>query len=154
MQTKITQLLDSKNTSYKLLPHSKAVFTCDEAAKVRGVKIEEMIKVMVVKDKKNSFYVACLLAPYKLDTNKLRAVLNSSRLSFATKEEIQEVLGYTMGAIPPLLFKNPVPLIFDEGIKQTQHCNISSGNPEAGIELPIKDLIDLANPKFADIAMS
>ena len=154
MQTKVTQLLDDSNITYKSLPMETPAFTCEEAAAGRGVPLEEMVKCILVKDKKNNFYLACLLAPDKLDTKKLRSFLDCSRLSFSSKEEISDILGYVMGAIPPLLLKTQLTIIFDEKILQKEKCNISAGDPNLGIELATNDLSELAKPKFADISTS
>jgi prolyl-tRNA editing enzyme YbaK/EbsC (Cys-tRNA(Pro) deacylase) len=56
-----------------------------------------------------------------------------------------------MGAIPPLLLKVEVKVIFDELIKEKEKVNISSGDPGAGVELSSKDLIDLIHPSIGDV---
>ena len=151
METKITQLLDSKGIKYRLLPHQKSVFTCEDAAKERNVPLDEMIKYILLIDKKKKYFLTCMTSEKMVDTQKVRGIMNCSRLSFASEQEIEEILGYKMGAIPPLLLKTEVPIIFDNGIMKKDKVNISSGDPKAGIELNTKNLINLINPIFEDI---
>lgn len=152
MQTKITQLLDSKNIQYKLLPHENPVFTCEEAAKERGVVLNEMVKCILLRDKKKKYFLACLLSDKRLNPQKVRDIMGCARLSFASKEEITEVLGYELGAIPPLLLKTDVSVVFDNAIMKKEKVNISSGDPKAGIELKSSDLVLLIKPRFGNIS--
>lgn len=151
METKITQLLDSKGIKYKLLPHEKPVFTCEDAAKERKAPLGEMIKCLLLVDKKKNYFLVCMTADKMIDTQKVKEVIKCQRLSFASEQEIEEVLGYEMGAIPPLLLKTDILIIFDKEIEKKDKVNISSGDPKAGLELAPKDLISLIKPIFGDI---
>lgn len=151
METKITKLLDSKGVEYRLLPHQKPVFTCEEAAEERKVPLEEMVKCILLVDKKKRYFLACVSADKRLDTQKVRDILGCSRLSFASEKEIEEILGYKKGAIPPLLLKTDIPAIFDNKIMEKEKVNISSGDPSAGLELSPKDLVSFVDMKLGDI---
>lgn len=151
-KTKVTELLDSKGIKYRLLPHDKEVFTCGEAARIRGVVLDEMVKCIMLVDKDGKHVLACLLADKKLDPSRAREIAGTQRLSFATKEQIKEVLGYTMGAVPPFVFEADVKVVFDNEISKKEKVNISSGDPGCGIELSSKELIALVKPKIGRIA--
>ena len=152
METKITQLLDSKEIKYKLLPHEKPVFTCEDAAKERNVPLDEMIKCILLVDKKKNYFLVCITSEKRVDTEKVREMMNCKRLSFASEQEIEEILGYKMGAIPPLLLKTEVPILFDNAIMKKDKVNISSGDPKAGLELNPRDLISLIKPRFGNFS--
>ncbi len=149
METKITKYLDSLNIPYRLLPHKKPVYTCEDAAKERNIPLDEMIKCILLADKDNNYFLTCCTADRKIDLRKVRGVLKCKRLNFASEKEIEEVTGYEMGAIPPLLVD--IPVILDKGIEEKENVSISSGNPIAGIELKREDLINIAKPVVADI---
>jgi len=87
-----------------------------------------------------------------IDTKKIRKVMNCKRLSFASDQEIEKILGYKKGAIPPLLLKTKIPILFDNEIMRKEKVNISSGDPRAGLELDPKDLVLLIKPKFGDFS--
>jgi prolyl-tRNA editing enzyme YbaK/EbsC (Cys-tRNA(Pro) deacylase) len=152
MDTPITKFLDSKGIPYRFLPHKKPAFTCEDAAKERGVPLGEMVKCILLVDKKKSPFLVCMASNKMIDTKAVRAFLGCLRLSFASKEETGELLGYEVGAIPPLLLKTDIPILFDNSIAKKEKVNISSGIPEAGVELSLQDLIFLANPKFGDFS--
>jgi prolyl-tRNA editing enzyme YbaK/EbsC (Cys-tRNA(Pro) deacylase) len=154
-KTKITELLDAHNIPYRLLPHSEAVFTVEAAAAQRGVVKEEMIKSILLRERKKHRYVmACVTGETRLDPRAVRANLPEDwkRLSFATAEEIRVVTGCVQGAVAPLCLPPEVPVFFDEAIARCAKVSISSGDPIAGLELETQDLINLAGAQLAPIA--
>ncbi len=154
LKTKITDLLDAHNISYRLLPHSEPVFTVEAAAAQRGVVKEEMVKSILLRDKNRRYVMACVTGEARLNPKAVRTHLPDGwkRLSFATAEEIRLVTGYIQGAVAPLCLPDDVPVIFDEAITRCPKVNISSGDPMAGLELDPQDLIKLAGAQLAPIA--
>lgn len=157
-QTKIIRLLNQQNISYRLLPHTEAVFTVEAAAAQRGVVKEEMVKSILLREKSNPrrYVMACILGDARLNPKAVRACLGEDwkRLTFASAEEIQQVTGCVQGAVAPLCLPNKLPVVFDESIALCDNVNISSGDPMAGLELKAKDLIQLAGAQFASIAIN
>lgn len=149
MDTKATKRLDEQGISYERLRHSEPALTCEKAAEERKRPLGEMVKCILVVDKKRRYYLACTLADARLDTKKLAAVLECSRLSFADEGEIEGVLGYKQGAISPLRVN--IPVVFDKKIRDKEKVNISSGEPTLGLELSAGDLISLVNPLIWEI---
>lgn len=155
--TKITNLLDENEIPYRLLPHTEPVFTVESAAAQRGVIKKEMVKSILLREKKGRRYVmACVTGDSRLDPKAVRTHLSPAdgwkRLTFATADEIQAVTGYVQGAVAPLYLPEDVPVIFDESIAACPKVNISSGDPMAGLELDTQDLIRLAGAEIAPIA--
>jgi prolyl-tRNA editing enzyme YbaK/EbsC (Cys-tRNA(Pro) deacylase) len=153
--TKITQLLDSQNVSYLVLPHTEPVFTVEMAAAQRGVILEEMVKSILLRERrKHRFVMACVPGDAQLDPQAARAHLPGDwkRLSFATREEISIRTGYVQGAVAPLCLPDDIPVVFDQVIADCKKVNISSGDPMAGLELATADLIRLSKAMIAPIA--
>ncbi len=150
--TDVTEFLTQNNIKFELLPHSKSVFTCEEAATERKRPISEMVKCMLLVDKDSKFVLACLPGDARLNTEKVRALISSKRLSFASKDQIKEILSYEVGAISPLPPKQNLIVIWDIKLQQKFKVNVSSGNPNLGLEVNRKDLVNLINPKIGDIS--
>jgi len=155
--TKITNLLETNNTPYKLLPHTEPVFTVETAAAQRGVVKEEMVKSILLREKsgRRRYVMACVLGDARLNPKAVRSFLGDTqwrRLTFASAQEIETVTGSVQGAVAPLCLPDDVPVIFDESIAACQNVNISSGDPLAGLELAAKDLVRLAEAALAPIA--
>jgi len=152
--TKITALLDQHQIPYRLLPHSESVFTVEAAAAQRGVVAEEMVKSILLKEKRGRYVMACLLGLARLNPQAVRAHLGGDwkRLTFAQAEEIRRVTGYVQGAVAPLCLPETIPVVFDQAIARCRQVNISSGDPMAGIELSAQNLIALSGARLAVIA--
>ena len=154
IKTFVTDYLNEHDVSYKILPHAEPVFTVEAAAAQRGVLIEEMVKSILLRErKKRRFVMACRVGNSRLDPQKVRVLLpgNWKRLSFATAEEIYQMTGYTKGSVSPLVMPKGLPIVFDYAIKKCRNVNISSGDPMAGLELRSEDLLRLVNPLIGAI---
>ena len=150
-------MLEANHIDYRLLPHTEPVFTVESASAQRGVVKEEMVKSILLREKKGQRYVmACVTGDARLDPRAVRAQLPEAddwkRLTFATADEIRDITGYIQGAVAPLCLPDDIPVIFDESIARCHKVNISSGDPLAGLELDPLDLIRLAGAQLAPIA--
>lgn len=157
IKTPITELLDAHSIAYRLLPHSEPVFTVEAAAAQRGVVKEEMVKSILLREKKGNRYVmACVTGNARLNPQAVRSHLpeadNWKRLTFAAAAEILAVTGCVQGAVAPLCLSAHLPVIFDTAIARCRKVNISSGDPMAGLELDPQDLIRLSGARLAPIA--
>ena len=152
-QTRVTQRLDALGIPYRLLSHSRPVYTVVEAAQERGVAVEIMVKSMLLRDKDNHFVMACILGHAAVYPQAVRAQMPDTwrRLSFATPDEIEAITGYVPGAVSPVVLPEMMPLLFDVAITHCDLVNISSGDPMAGIELSADDLIEITGAKIAAI---
>lgn len=130
------------------------VFTVEMAATQRGVILEEMVKSILLRERrKHRFVMACVTGNARLDPKAVREHLPGEwkRLSFASAEEIKTVTGYTMGAVAPLCLSEDIPVVFDIAISHCIKVNISSGDPMAGLELDAADLVELSGATLGPI---
>lgn len=155
LKTKITALLDSLGIAYRVLPHTEPVFTVEAAAAQRGVVKDEMVKSILLKDRAGRYVMACVPGEAKLDPQAVRTALSVppewKRLTFASAEEIYAVTGYVQGAVAPLCLPSGVPVVMDTAFGRLTKCNISSGDPLAGLELGAPDLIRATGATLAAI---
>jgi len=154
IETHFTKLLDQLQIPYRVLPHEEPVFTMEAAARQRGVVKDEMLKSILLVDKDERYVMACVTGEARVNPKAVRAHLPQERrrLSFANADQIQKVTGSVMGAVTPLGLPPEVPVIFDEAVLKFDKVNISSGDPMAGLELEVDDLIRVVRPIFAPIA--
>ena len=152
-RTRITDLLDAASIPYRWLMHGEPVFTVEAAARQRGVRIEEMVKSILLRDRIGHYVMACVPGAARVDPKAVQAVLGAGwrRLHFASGEEILAVTGCVQGAVTPIGLPDDAPVIFDEAIGRLAQCNISSGDQRAGLELAAADLIRIARGRLAKI---
>ncbi len=143
---KVEDFLKEKGVSYRLLPHEKPAYSCEDAAIERKVPLNEMVKSILLVDKAGKYCLACLLADSTLDPQSIRRLLPFKRLSFAPESKISDVTGFELGSVPPVSFDNGVPVVFDEAILLKKKVNISAGVPTLGLELASRSLIRAVDP--------
>ncbi len=155
IKTKVVELLDLHNISYRLQLHTEPALTVEALVAQRWAK-EEMVKSILLRErtKPHRFVMTCVLGNTHLDPKAVRNYLPDDwkRLTFATGEEIREVTGYIQGAVAPLCLPEDIPVIFDEAIANCQNVNINSGDPLVGLELKAEDLMRLSRARLAPIA--
>lgn len=155
LKTRITDILDAQGIPYRWLHHAEPVFTVEAAARQRGVVLEEMVKSVLLRDRRGHHAMACVPGAQRVDLKAVQAALGAGwrRLHFASPEEILAVTGCVMGAVTPIGLPEAVPVIFDTAISRLARCNTSSGDPLAGLELAAADLIRVARGRLAAIAV-
>ena len=135
----VMRILDAAKIPFRMLPHKRIAKTVPLAAAERHVSIDEMVKCILLKDKRGKFALACLSGEAELDVQRVREyVEDCGRLSFASPDEIKTVTGYDMGSVAPFSLNEAIPVVIDDSIGNKEKINISSGDPRLGLEL-LKD---------------
>jgi len=98
---RILNLLSEHGLSYQLLEHD-FVHSSQDAARVRGTRLEEAAKALVLHDKTNGEFFLCVVSGHKrLDLKALKALRSSKNLSLAAPEDVLRVTGCKVGTVPP-----------------------------------------------------
>jgi Cys-tRNA(Pro)/Cys-tRNA(Cys) deacylase len=141
MKTWVMEKLEELQIPYKIKPHSKPVYTSEEAAQERGVKLSQIVKTMILMSKKKQGIIAVLPGDKKLDTKKVKKITGLKELRFLDRTAVEEKFGLVAGAIAPIkdLFPSHI-LLADPEVFAEDPVDISSGDPQAGLELSREDL--------------
>ena len=82
---KVLTRLDNLNIDYQLIKH-KPVYTIGEINQINEIDISFVLKnLFLTDDKKQHYYLVLLKNDQQLDLKKLRKVLKSRRLTFASE---------------------------------------------------------------------
>jgi Cys-tRNA(Pro)/Cys-tRNA(Cys) deacylase len=153
--TPVTRALEAAAVPYRVLLQRAPALTVESAASARGVAPREMVKSLLLREKKGAgrFVLACLPGDRQLDLKAVRASLGEGwrRLCFASDAELFEQTGLRRGAVAPVALRTDLPILFDPSIATRALVNISSGDPSAGVELDARALITLTGARLAPI---
>lgn len=147
---KIIKLLDDSKVDYKLLEH-EPVYTCEQAAKIRGVAADSGVKALLVKSKSN-YYLVLLQGSKKLDSKKLRAETRIKDFRFATPQEVVEVMNCEIGACYPFGNIINLPTYADRGLANQQYINFNIGDHRKSVQMRWQDLKKIVKPTIIDCA--
>lgn len=139
---KIKELLQSAGASFEEIEH-EAVRTSAEAAAVRGQKLSQGVKALLVKFKrkgKEFFAIVDLPADKKADWKKAKKVLQASEVKLASEAEVLEQTGCEPGGVAPLGHKNKLPILVDPAVFAEEVVEFNAGLKTKSIRIASGEL--------------
>ncbi|MBS3116348.1 hypothetical protein J4421_02005 [Candidatus Woesearchaeota archaeon] len=147
---KIIELLDKNNILYSIKNHPPTR-TSEEAALHRGEPLKIGAKALIIKGK-DQFYLTVIPADRKLDTKKLKKILQSKSLRFATEEELKELTDLVPGSVPPFGNLLNLPMLVDKTLLEEEYMAFNAGSLTTSIKMKVKDYVRLLSPQFAEFS--
>jgi Ala-tRNA(Pro) deacylase len=139
VHARIVELLKGKGIPYMLLEHEH-VHTSEDAAKVRGTRLEEAAKALVLNDRTHDRLFMCVVSGHKkLDLKKIKVMLNSKDVSLAHPDDVLAATGCKVGTVPPF------PSLFgfdgycDEGVFENEYVVFSAASHYKSIRMKAED---------------
>ena len=123
---KALEMLAAQNIAFQKLVH-EPVTTSEAAAGARGSRLEQGAKALIVKANEK-YYHLIISAAKRVDNNKLRKILGTNRVRFATPEELKTLTGCLPGAVPPFGNLFDLPVLMDDALlaEETVYFNCAS----------------------------
>lgn len=140
----ITKLLDNNKVVYKTYDH-EAVFTSDEAAKVRGTTREQGAKALVMFADKKPIMVV-LSGTRKVSTGEFKKQYRAHDLRMATPEEVEKLTNTKVGAVPPFGNLFSLPLYVDRSLGENEEIAFNAGEHTKSIKMKYADFEKITNP--------
>lgn len=147
---RIKELLDFHKVKYQLLEH-EAVFTSEQAAKVRGTKLSQGAKALVLNADKKPVMIV-LPADRKIDFKKFKLSQKVRDLKMATAEEVKKLIGVEIGAVPPFGNLVNVKLYVDEKLGEEKEIAFNAGLHTVSLIMSYADYLKLTNPTLGDFS--
>ena len=99
--TPATEAADRLHIEYRMVHHGP-VSSAEEAARTRGISIDQLAKTLVVRVEEGSYVMVLVPGDRGMDYKKLRSHLGIRRLTMPDPAEALEATGYERGTITPL----------------------------------------------------
>ena len=148
---KIFNILKERNIDYKYIEHAPTV-TCEESAAARGEDIGIGGKTLLFKDKRD-FRIFVISARLQADSNRIRKILRSQRLRFATAQELMDLAGVEKGALPPFGREFlPYDLYVDYSVLYNDKIAFNAGDITKSVIMSTNDWLSLVEPKFCSFS--
>lgn len=140
-------LLDQAGIAYELYEH-EAVFTVEQAH-AAGIPHRELgAKNLFLRDDKHrAYYLACLPDEKDVSLREIQERLGSRRLSFASAQDLHDMLGLAPGSVTPLGALNDadhrVEVVLDQELMDAGHVTVHACDNTATVLIATADLIAL-----------
>ena len=128
-QTRTTDRLDQAQVSYRVLPHDQSVFTCEDAARARGVAPGQVTKTMLGKDPSGQLYAILIPGDKKLKIKRVRQAAGGKRIELLPPDQISSQLDLVVGAISPVDLIGRAEIYMDRRLLDETTVTISAGCP-------------------------
>ena len=119
-----------------------------------GYKIEDSCNAILIKSKKpEEFYTLfCVLGSTRLDVNhKAKALMGARKVSFASKEEAEEITSQIYGGISPLGLVPEIKIFIDKQVLTREKIFIGAGNRVSKFFLKPESLVELTQGRIEDL---
>jgi len=140
----ITTLLDESHITYKTYQH-EAVFTSQDAAKVRNTNMHQGAKALIMYADGNPIMVV-VPGDMKVDTKGFKELYQVRDLRMATSEEVEQVTCVLIGAVPPFGNIFQIPLYVDQRLRENEEIVFNAGEHTKSIQMKETDFEKVAKP--------
>lgn len=132
-EQRAAEAMTAAGLDFTLTRHGR-VGSLAEAAALRGVDPDRIVKTLVVRRADDNFVFVLVPGDRQIDWPKLRALLGVSRLSLPPAETAFAATGYERGTITPFGSSHPWPVIADERVTGTISIGAGAHGVAATVE--------------------
>jgi prolyl-tRNA editing enzyme YbaK/EbsC (Cys-tRNA(Pro) deacylase) len=136
---KAVEWLTALNVAFEKLVHDP-VTTSEAAAGARGSRLEQGAKALIVKAN-DKYYHLIISAARRVDNNKLRKILGTNRVRFATPDELRTLTGCLPGAVPPFGNLFDLPVLMDDALLAEEAVYFNCGSHTVSLRMARSDLV-------------
>ena len=146
-EIRVYDLLDSLKIEYERVDH-EAADTMEACARIDKLLEPAVIckNLFLCNAQKTKFYLLAIRSDKKFKTKEISHQINSSRLSFATSDFMEEYLDITPGSVSVLGLmndkENNVKLLVDEDVLKEEYFGCHPCINTSSLRLKTKDVFD------------
>ncbi|GAA5218985.1 YbaK/EbsC family protein [Corallincola platygyrae] len=144
LNQQVRNLLEENGLAYEIIDHDLAP-TCDHSARHRGTSLTIGGKSLLFKSKRG-FSMFVISAACRINSNRVRKILQTQKVRFASDEELMAVAGVEKGALPPFGGKLlECELFIDETIFANQKIAFTCGSLTQSVVMNVSDYLTLVD---------
>jgi len=149
---KLKDYLENNKVSYEV-GHHQRVYTAQEIAAAQHVPGKEMAKVVMVKAN-GQMVMLVLPASYRVETKKLKGVLNCKKVGILKEDEFQNLFpDCEIGAMPALGNLYNLEVWVDKVLTENESIVFQAGSHVETLRIKYNDYARLVNPKVGDFSV-
>ncbi len=136
------ELLDQKDIRYDVHEHEEDQYTAEGVAEDLGVRVAQVLKAMLVRCDGSWYVLVVVPGDRRLSLEKVGRTVGAAKVNLASKQEVERITGYTVGAVSVVGFRQGGVLTFvDRNVLDLEQVIISSGRPDAALGLSAQDMM-------------
>jgi Ala-tRNA(Pro) deacylase len=152
---RLIALLDTEGARYRTVDHEPEGAT-EKVSELRGNSLAQAAKcivVMVKVGKKVTRYVLAVVpGDRRVDLAAVKALLEGTYVSFASKEAAERLAGSVSGTVLPFSFEEKLELVVDPALLENEEIYFNAARLDRSLALDAKDYQRIARPRVEPIA--
>lgn len=148
---KIIEHLQALGIGFERLEHPP-VTTSEAAAGARGSRLSQGAKALIVKADQ-SYYHLIISAAKRVDNQKLRRLLGTRRVRFATPDELLSLTGCLPGAVPPFGNLFGLPVLMDDALLAEETVFFNCASHTVSLRMRCADLVRATEAKVVNFRL-
>lgn len=147
----IQEILNSTNSSFRLLNHETIPKDSKGASIIRGTTHDHGAKALVLKTKSGKFIQAIVPANKRISLKKLRKIIEEKNVSLAHPDEVFSLTECIVGSVPPFGLLWNIEVYIDKTLLSIDEIVFSAGTLEDSIFIKPKILVIINNATVVNI---
>ncbi len=141
--------LQKNNIRHTFMEHDDTS-TSRIAAAAAGISLHDIVKSILFKTD-NGFVLVLIRADCNVDWKKLGKLTNSKKARLATPDEVLDVTGYPVGAVPPIGLKDKVKTFIDKGVTMNEAW-AGGGATNRLVRLSVADIREYSRAETVEVS--
>ena len=147
----LLELLEAAGARHRVVEH-EPVFTSEQAAAVRATPSEGGAKALLVKVGDDRYCLLVIAGSQRVDNARLREVLGTRRIRFASREELFEVTGCRPGALPPFGQLFGLRVLLDRSLEAAPQVAFNAGSHTVSVVMEGEDFRAVLEGELVEVA--
>lgn len=151
---KLCTLFDEGGARYRVVHHPAGDRTSASVAELRGTELGQGAKALVCMAKGNGvkqYVLAVLPADKQADLKKLARSLGANRAGLASPEEVLDLTGCILGAVPPVALHPSLLAVADPTLfTRYKELAFNAGHRDVSIIINTEDFRRIVHPREID----
>ncbi len=144
----VTALLDKNHIAFDVIEiplseNKKPIRNLEELLRAQDKDPDSVVRSLLFKTPSAEFVLLAAAGGERVDWAVLRKHLGQRKLQMAEFDDVPEVTGYQVGAVPPIALPDTIRIVIDNQIKNYDDVIIGSGVLGYALALTTTDLLGL-----------
>lgn len=153
---KILAVLQGRERSFRMVEHEPEGRT-EVISRIRGNSLSQAAKAMLLRINRGKserlHYLVVVPGDYRVDLRAVMQHAGGTHVMFARPEQVRELTGCEIGAVPPFSFHDNLTLFVDPGLLQLPEIVFNAGRLDRSIFLRTEVYREIAKPQVVSVAL-
>ncbi len=147
---KVKTYLQKMKLQHEVVEH-KTVFTVYDLAQTLKIKMNEIVKTLLVKADAE-YKLVLVPAHRRLNIDALKKLLGAKKVTIAKESDMVREMKVKPGALTPFGSLHKLGVVVDKGLLKTQKALFGAGSFTESVRMKVKDYLKTEQPMVGNVS--